>query len=213
MQGAIMTGRTRKGRKRKEGRRLSNGHLAADRTDIRGVVLAQPHRIRFAAAHRSDQRAESYLGSLNLEYRIHESANAKAGHSGRGIIGVTDHQYLAGQKYAGLVARYLAMCNAPRLAQPQPLTTAAEPWREAMRKPSVLQEAMWRINREADYEALTDRYMRAYEAVSDSAGHAGHKAINRAVIQDQALWTGEQLLVLRLALDGLAKHFGIIGGK
>lgn len=180
--------------------------------DMRGVVLAQPHRIRFPEAHRADQRAESYLGSLNLEYRIHESRNAKQRHPTKHPHGITDEEYLAGEQYGRCVSRYLAMCNAPKLAQLRPVTSEEEPWQHAIHKRSAMQEAMWRSNREADDEAVTERYMRAYEAVSESAGHKGHMAINAAVIRGHAI-TPEQVVHLRAALRALAKFFGIGGGR
>jgi hypothetical protein len=207
-----MAGKNRKGRKRKTvARRHPGGQVVRASVDVRGVVLAQPHRIRFPEAHRGDQRAESYLGSLNLEYRIHESKNANQRHPVKRLHGITDDEYLAGEQYARCVARYLAMCNAPKLAQQRPVTSEDQPWRHAMRKPSPVQEAMWRLNHEADDEVITERYMRAYEAVSESAGHKGHIAINAAVIRGHAI-APDQVIHLRAALRGLVVFFGI-GGR
>lgn len=198
--------KTRRGRKRAEGRRKPSGDLIRDRTDQRALVSTQPHRACFSGVHRFDQRAESYLGSLNLKYRISESENANKRHSKPDrSVGVTDEQYRAGLMYAGIVARYHAMCNAPRLAQPVVFTPASEKWQITMHRPSASPEAMWRAGHAIDDEKITDRYMRAYEAIPNNAAH---KAVNRAVIQERAI-DPDQLIHLRNALSALAEHFGL----
>jgi hypothetical protein len=67
---------TRRGRKRKAGRRQPNGQPARDRAfvreDVLSVVRRQPHRRRYGEAF-NDERAECELGRLCLEKFITES--------------------------------------------------------------------------------------------------------------------------------------------
>lgn len=85
----------RAGRKRKTGRRLSNGHLVERPADYRILAAAQPHRAWLPESKRMDERADSILGCLNL------------------IGKLTDEQAEAGRRYAVAVGRYRATIEGP----------------------------------------------------------------------------------------------------
>jgi hypothetical protein len=107
MHGTIAMSLNRKGRKRKSGRRTPSGAIARKPVDYRSMAALQPHRIRLPEALRSDEKAESVLGCLNLIYRISKRTAANR-------PGITDEQYEAGRRYRRLVGAYLAHVGAPR---------------------------------------------------------------------------------------------------
>jgi hypothetical protein len=85
----------RRGRPRKTGPRLANGHLKAPRDSPRAIAAAMPHR-RGLGDHAVDPHAETELGRMLL----------------RGEITAT--LALAGETYAHLWAGYVATLDAPQ---------------------------------------------------------------------------------------------------
>lgn len=86
---------SRKGRKRKSGRRTPCGDLARERRpDDRLLAALQPHRRALPEKHRLSEKAVTVLGRLNLFGRI------------------TDEQLEAGRKYAAGVNAYRAVIGA-----------------------------------------------------------------------------------------------------
>jgi hypothetical protein len=179
-------GRTRRalvvvvtGRKRKAGRRHPNGELVRDRLDPRAVVLAQPHRRRLPAMLRLDQKAEAPLGGLNLV----------------GVI--TDAQYVAGRRYAEIVARYRIVIQSPRSSprsrSDMTITGHGE---------GVTIDA-------AEARQCKRAYDRAFAAVLE-AGQRAARAVARVAIYEQACPRGG-IADLRRGLAALAAHFGLTG--
>jgi hypothetical protein len=195
---AMQSTTNRKGRKRKAGRREGAGRLQRAPVDLRALVALQPGRRDLPEAYRTHERAESYLGRLNLEYRIHESRKANAGHSTKVLKpGITDEQYEAGRRYSVLVGAYRAMVGAPRGTAGsghgghECVTGACETCRRT-----------------------TDRYMRAHEAIGQRCqgvpriARQTHAAVNWVVIDDR-ICNADQLMWLKRGLDALAEHFGL----
>lgn len=87
---------TRRGRKRKQGRRTSSGALArTPLPDPREPVGEQPHRGWLPKEMRLSEKAVDLLGCLNL----------------KGII--TDEQHEAGRRYAVVAGGYRAIISGP----------------------------------------------------------------------------------------------------
>jgi hypothetical protein len=187
MHGTIAMSLNRKGRKRKSGRRTPSGAVARRApVDYRSMAALQPHRIRLPEALRSDEKAESVLGCLNLIYRISKRTAANR-------PGITDEQYDAGRRYAVIVGAYLAMASAPR-------STAGA---------GRGQGCAGDLDCPADTcrcRALTKRYTDAYVAVEKAGGHKVHLAVKRVAIHDQACEL-DQVEALKLGLSALARHF------
>ena len=195
--GIIGMTKNRKGRKRKTtARREPNGRVQRVSVDYRAMAALTPHRIPLPVAYRTDERAESYLGRLNIVWRTSGLPSAIR-------PGIPDEEYEAGRKYQRLVHQYLALANAPRLAQLRVIA-------EASFDPESMPTGKTFRRDDPDGQALQERYMLAYEAVSKSAGREGHerhKAINR-VIHEQAI-SVDQVIHLRGALRALAVFFGL----
>jgi hypothetical protein len=191
---AMQLGRNRKGRKRKSGYRKPSGDVILIRTDYRAMAALTPTRISLPAAYRLDERAETQIGRLNIVWRTSGLPYATR-------PGIPDVEYEAGTKYANVVRAYLRLANAPRLAQMQNLWPSGS-------DPEALPAQRRSVELDPDGEKVTERYTRAYEAVSDSAGRPGHMAVNRAVVHDQPC-SADQLIHLRVALRGLAAYFGL----
>ena len=87
---------SRRGRKRKPGRRTSSGAPArGPRTDPREFVGEQPHRAWLPQEHRLSEKAVDLLGCLNL----------------KGII--TDEQHEAGRRFSVEHGAYLSTIGGP----------------------------------------------------------------------------------------------------
>lgn len=170
----------RKGRKRKSGRRTSNGQLVRKPVDYRSMAEQWPHRIGLPAALRSHERAESEIGRLNLANRISEQ------------------EYEAGRRYSVIVGAYLSMANAPRgmAGQGRGYDCVG-----AMDCPVDTCICLARTQRfQRAYEAIGD--------LGWKVAHRAHKAINRVVIQDFVCFADE-VEALKLGLSVLARHFGL----
>jgi hypothetical protein len=169
----------RRGRKRKSGRRTLSGALARKPVDYRAMAARQPHRIRLPEALRTDEKAESVLGCLNLINRISKRTEGNR-------PGITNEQYEAGRRYSVLVGAYLSMIG---------IGTGG-----GGRGAHDCETGACDICR-----ATTQRYMRAHEAVPT---RKAHMAINHVVIDDR-LCDAEELEHLRAGLSALARHFGL----
>jgi hypothetical protein len=189
--------KNRKGRKRKTvARREPNGRAQRVNIDYRGMAALTPHRIPLPVAYRLDERAESYLGRLNIVWRTSGLPRANR-------PGIPDEEYEAGRRYQKTVHAYLALANAPRLAQLRVIAEAS------FDPESMPTDQVFRRN-DPEGIALTQRYMDAYEAVSESAGREDnnrHKALRRAVHDEPC--APDQIIHLREALHSLAVFYGL----
>lgn len=87
-----------RGRKRKAGRRTSNGRLAREPLpDVRAAVGEQPHRAWLPAHMRLWEKAGDPLGCLQIKGAI------------------TEQQYEAGRLYAYFAGSYRAVIGGPRV--------------------------------------------------------------------------------------------------
>jgi hypothetical protein len=189
--------KTRKGRRRKTvARREPNGRAQRVSVNYQAMAALTPHRIRLPVAYRTDARAESYLGRLNIVWRTSGLPSAIR-------PGIPDEEYEAGRRYQKTVHAYLALANAPRLAQLRVIAEAS------FDPESMPVDQVFRRN-DPEGLALTQRYTDAYVAVSESAGREGHKrhmAIKRAIHDEPC--SPEQLIHLREALHSLAVFYGL----
>ena len=170
----------RTGRKRKAGPRNKGGRLVEDKNDDWKLAALQPHRRWLPAHMRLDQRAETPFGCLNL-------------------IGVIDNEYfLAGEKYAIIVASYRSTIEGPN---PNPKSISG--LREIGRTLNVVtDEAM---------AARKKRYDDAFEAIL-SAGHDAARIVSRVVIHRETC-SAEEIPRLRAGLHELAVHFEFVRSK
>lgn len=173
----------RKGRKRKSGRRTESGQLARKPVDYRAMAALQPHRSWLPAALRTDEKAGTILGCLNLLNRI------------------SDHEYEAGRRYSVIVGAYLAMANAPRG------TAGAGKGYDCSGEQSC-SETRQLIGQTCICLDRTERFNRAYEAISRRGGRPSHMAVNWVAIQDHPCGP-DHLEALKLGLSALASHFGL----
>ncbi len=106
---------------------------------------------------------------------------------------ISDALYESGRRYNVIVGLYLAVVEAPR-------GTAGN---------GRGFDCQGAVNcKDCECRRRTDRYMRAYEAVSTHAGRKAHLAINRVVIQDEMV-SPSQLEHLICGLNALVRHFGL----
>jgi hypothetical protein len=150
--------------------------------DYRALAGQQPHRRWLPESHRSDERAGSTLGSLNILYRTSVLPNANK-------PGVTDEQHEAGRRYAVIVGAYRAMIGAPRGDGGSGRGYACR-------------------GEEGCYPCLClarqKNYSNAYEALAE-AGRPAVMAVNAVAVHDQRA----DLDSLRAGLTALARHFGL----
>lgn len=156
------------------------------------MAALQPGRIGLPEALRTDERAESVLGCLNL---INSTSKRTSGNR----PGITDDQFRAGRRYGEIVGAYLAQMGIPG---------------------SVLQGrggqgCVGALDCPADTCLClrrTKSYMRAHEAISACASpqlaHLVHKAV-RWVVIDNHPPDADQFEYLKLGLSALARHFGL----
>lgn len=134
---------TRKGRKRKSGRRTPCGDLARKSPDDRLLAALQPHRRVLPEKHRMSEKATTVLGRLNLFGRI------------------TDEQLEAGRKYAAGVNAYRAVIGAiDPLMAPAPGYGGDISKEEAKRRKDVY---------DAAFECLQDKGNKPIRAVNRAA--------------------------------------------
>lgn len=105
---------------------------------------------------------------------------------------ISEEQYEAGRRYSVIVGAYHAVASVPGGTSGAgrgydcPGSSDCDPCQCRQR---------------------TENYMRAYEAISRSAGRKAHFAINR-VLWDKPV-SEDQLIHLKWGLDALAEHFGL----
>lgn len=162
------------GRKRKPGKRERNGRPArAPLPDPRAHALLWPSRRHLADGARLDQKAATPLGGLNI----------------LGII--TNEEYEAGVRFAGIVMRYRAVIEAPNPA-PGGIDSGGRgyiPDDEAERRKAAYDAAYEAFNR------IEPRKMR----------HAARKWTRAVAVYDEDV--GDGLESLRAGLSALAVHF------
>lgn len=172
------------GRTRK-GRKRKSGHREPSGRNQRRPV-----------DYRSMAAAQPHRNWLPEALRLDERAGTVLGCLNL-LKRISDEMYEAGRHYGVIVGAYLAMANAPRgtAGQGRGYDCTGE----------------WDCPTETCIcLARTERFNRAYEAISRSAGRPAHMAINRVAIQDQ-ICAVEQIEPLRLGLAALAGHFGLTG--
>lgn len=176
-----MLGTTRKGRKRKSGRRTASGALGRPAENFQAMAANNPDRRSLPAALRLSEKAGSVIGCLNLHNVI------------------SNEMYEAGRRYSAIVGAFLAMANAPRGLGGKGLgygcTAAAD----------CPQDTCICFARTKKYN---DAYEVVSRAGTPAQGRAAHMAIKRAAIFDQAI-SDHQVEPLRLGLRALARHLGL----
>jgi hypothetical protein len=149
--------RNRKGRKRKSGRRTSNGAIVRPPPpNYRDMAAAQPHRIWLPESVRLSEKAGTVLGCLNLLKRI------------------SDDQYEAGRRYSVLVGAYHAVAGLPSA-----MSGNGRGYDCIGASDCPADSCICRIR--------TEKYMEAYNAVSRAAGRASHMAINQVAIWNEPI--------------------------
>jgi hypothetical protein len=184
------------GRKRKQGKRERNGRIQREKSeDPKIVAFTQPHRQGVPADKRHDQRAENPFGRLNL------------------INAVPDIEYDAGIKFRDDCQRY-------RTTLKYTWDEKSESWVTALGAPNPFPGAIAfdglsrgggkRLDGSEIGRRRND-YMRAFEAIT---GYGPRLVIKSVVIFEKELQPGD-LPDLRIALQGLVKHYGLsnAGGK
>ncbi len=168
----------RKGRKRKMRARHPGGQLIdEDRISPSAIAAQMPHRAWLPKEVRLDQRAESPLGRLALTGRI-----------SRG-------QYLAGRRYASIVAKYKIIIDAP--GSPKSIAGIMEP---RSGSGGLLPDSIARARKQA-YDA-------AFEALGN-AGQKAQRAVARIAVNDQPC-SVEDVGPLKDGLAELERYFGRI---
>ena len=166
------------GRKRKPGKRERNGRpVRTPLPDPRAHVLAWPCRSHLPQKARLSDKAATPLGGLNL----------------LGVI--TDEQYEAGRRYAGIVMRYRAVIEAPNPA-PGGMDHGGRGYidpEEAMRRKGLY---------DAAYAAFS-----VIPSVSDR--QRAQKWVKTVAVYDEACPGGKPLEALILGLSTLAIYFGL----
>jgi hypothetical protein len=165
----------RRGKKRRK-------RASGDRTAT-GRVCRKPVDYRAQAA------AQPHRQWLPEAHRLSEKAGSVIGCLN--LIGrISDHQYEAGRRYSVIVGAYRSIIGCPT----------------AMSGGGRGQGCTGDKNCDpCRCQFLTNRYMRAYEAIPY---RKAHMAINRVVVGDELCDT-VQLEHLRAGLNALARHFGL----
>lgn len=165
------------GRPRKTGKRERNGRVARTYVNPKAQVAAQPHRRGVAREYREYPEAESNFGRMML----------------RGNI--TPAQYEAGMRYAGLVAAFCAVYDAP-----SPYPHSIDLMRVGVSRGDEIPPHI--------AQAIKDRYNAAFEAC-ESAGRKAQRAVKEYAVRDQLVDGFDVLDLLKMGLDALVNHFGI----
>ncbi len=170
-----MTGLNRHGKKR---RKRATGCRTAT-----GRICRKPVDYRAQAA------AQPHRRHLPEALRLSEKAGSVIGCLN--LIGrISDHEYEAGRRYSVIVGAYHSVIGCPT----------------AMSGGGRGQGCTGEANCDpCECRFLTNRYMRAYEAIPN---RKAHMAINRIVVGDE-LCDPSQLVHLRDGLNALARHFGL----
>jgi hypothetical protein len=167
------------GRKRKPGKREKNGRaVRTPPRDDRAHAALWPSRSHLKAKDRLSEKASTPLGGLNL-HKI-----------------ITDEEYEAGRRFAGIVMRYRAVIEAPN-PSPGGMDRAGMGHME--------QDEAER--RKADYDAV---YERGFDRIESRAMRwAARKWVKDVAVYDQSCPAGVAMEALKLGLSSLAAHFGL----
>lgn len=195
------SGLARRGRKRKLGKRHPSGQLVREKQpDDRIRTSRQPHRRGLEQEDRLSEKAEAPLGRLNLKDEI------------------TNEQYSAGSIYAAVVGDYRSVIEAPRFIGGsgkgfECASEGADPIERKARIGSVVVTMrQWPCGQTDDgctCARRKARYDSAFESLVSSAGQRAAKAVARVAIFREDI-AAQDLVYLKLGLDALAKHFGLI---
>lgn len=190
-------GLARTGRKRKAGKRHPGGELVRANRHPDDKVRAgrQPHRRRLNEGDRLSDRAESPFGQLSL---LRDPAR-----EGKKVI--NESQYQAGEHYAILVGQYRSVIDGPRSTAGSGQGGGCEGGCALMMQLFGADKVLCRC-----LEAK-QRYDRAFEALV-RVGRRELMAVNRVAVHGQAI-AQQDLVYLKNGLDGLARHFGLTGGR
>lgn len=209
-------GRSRRGRKRKEGARYPSGGLkpapAEKDPGDRVRTSRQPHRRVLEDSLRLSEEAESPLGRLHLSGALRSPSNEDAD--------VAAARYQAGELYAQIVGTYRSVIETPRSTAGSGVGFGClSQHGEATEKPVrlagrvfVLRE--WPCQRDPDgcgCARRKARYDDAFEALM-TAGQRAAKAVARVAVHREAI-SAEDRVYLVLGLTALARHFGLTGRR
>jgi hypothetical protein len=172
--------RRRRGRNRKLGTRYASGDIVRSQSEAQRLAAAQPHRAWLPERKRLDQRAGSPFGCLNL----------------MGVL--TDRQYRAGLRYAGVVGKYRAVIESPRA------TAGAGRGYDCPGDTACGHEG----RRACECRERKARYDAAFAALGD-AGQRAARAVARVAVYGEQCPSGA-LDHLKRGLNALAVHFGLI---
>ena len=169
------------GRKRKPGKRERNGRpVRTPLPDHRAHALAWPSRSHLPVKARLDQKAATPLGGLNI------------------LNVITDEEYEAGRRFAGIVMRYRAVIEAPNPA-PGGMDHQGRGFIDA-----------------DESERRTGLYNAAYAAFNaiecHRARHLARKWVKTVAVYDESCPGGVPLEALKLGLSILAAYFGLTSG-
>lgn len=171
----------------RKGRKRKSG-----RRTLSGALVRKPVDYRSMAA------AQPHRNWLPATLRESERAGTVLGCLNL-LKCISEHEYEAGRRYSVIVGAYLAMASAPRGTSGQGKGYDCV---GAMDCPAETCICL----------ARTERYTRAYEAISRNGGRPAHMAVNWVAIQDQVCSAGH-LDALRVGLAALARHFGLSNGR
>ncbi len=168
-----------------------NRHGKKRRKRGSGAKTATGRDRRVAVDYRALAAGQPHRRSLPAELRLSERAGTVLG-SLNLLKRISDDLYEAGRRYGVLVAAYRSVIGTPHgisgNGRGYPCSGAP-----------ICENCICRER--------TDRYMRAYEAISD-AGRPAHMAINRVVLDDEII-PADQLEHLFRGLKALARHLGL----
>lgn len=180
----------RRGRKRRKAGYLGD-EVAQPAVNYAKMAGEQPHRVWLPKELRTDARAATLLGCLNL---IHRPADRK---TGQREVGITDEQAEAGRLYAHVIAQYRGSIGGPVGAVGVGRGYPCDPEGNCIWEPN-----------ECECYRRQQRYMELYEALA----RAGRKAT--VAVNNVAVWQrGADIKHLRCGLDALARYVGLTAGR
>ena len=179
---------TRRGRKRKEGKRYPGGQLVRDKQPSPAEIAASmPHRMAIAIEKRHDPMGECPIGRMCLA----------------GFI--TADQYDAAQKFRTTVAKYRAVIDSPRDA---PNILASQYVPPPSDDPQIIPFRLRMPMSDDEAVKRRDEYQGAFEAIY---GHRCRVVVNSVVIHEKELQHGD-IGYLHAALDNLKKFYSGLTG-
>jgi hypothetical protein len=171
------------GRKRKPVRREKNGRaIRGPIPDQRAHALDWPSRSHLPAKDRLSEKAATPLGGLNI----------------LGVI--TNEEYEAGRRFAGIVMQYRAVIEAPNPA----------PGGNDHGGRGFIDEAESE-RRKSAYDGVYEQGFNAIE--SRSLRWAARKWVKDVAVYDESCPGGLPMEALKLGLSTLATYFGLTGTR